>query len=120
MHEFSLASALIERVEQHLPAGATLLRARVRAGAMQSIEPDAMQWAWRVGTQASRLDGAELELEIEPFTLTCPDCARQWESMNLYETCTCGCVRPQPGGSAAITLLSLTIDQPEIEEVCHD
>ena len=117
MHEFSLVNALIDQVDRHLPAGATLRRVKVRAGAMQAIEPQAMQWAWQAATQGTRMDGATLELTIEPFALTCPECRRQWESDDIYDTCPCGCQRPRPTGAHALTLLSITMDQPDAQEV---
>ncbi len=117
MHEFSIATALIEQVDRHTPPGATLSRAKVSAGAMQAIEPDAMQWAWTTLTAGTRFDGATLDLLIEPFTFTCPDCGNQWQSADLFDACSCGCARPRPTGSHAITLLSLSLEEsPDAQE----
>jgi hydrogenase nickel incorporation protein HypA/HybF len=117
MHEFSIATALVEQVDAHAPAGLTLRLVRVRAGAMRAIEPTAMQWAWHAATQATRFDGAELELIIEPFTLTCDACGRRWESAEMFTDCACGNPRPRPDGSNDMTLEQLTLDDASEQEV---
>jgi len=116
MHELSIAHALMEQVDEHAPGGVSVHRVTVLAGAMQAIEPDAMQWAWDATVRGTRFDGAHLELQIEPFTLTCPDCGNQWESDQMYDTCPCGCERPTPTGSHAITLMALTVDDAKHQE----
>lgn len=120
MHELSIAQALLDQIEHHVPAAATLSCARVRAGAMQAIEPDAMQWAWRAATDGGRFDGATLELTIEPFTLLCPACQRRWASDDLFEPCTCGHPRPQSVGDDGLTLMSLDIiEQADAQQDCQ-
>jgi len=116
MHETSIAAALLEQVEAHLPTGAVVRHVYVRAGAMQAIDPGAMQWAWRALTDPTRHDGAELHMTIEPYRLRCPVCGREWNSRDLLADCDCGCVCPQSIGSDGLTLLSITIDEPTTEE----
>ncbi len=111
MHEFSIATALVDQVEAHAPEGATVRRVRVKAGAMAAIEPDAMQWAWRAATDAGRLDGAELLLDVEPYRLHCPACERDWDSEELFVACDCGHPRPQSVGDAGLTLMSLDVEE---------
>jgi len=113
MHEFSIAQALLGQVQAHTPAGAALRRVRVRAGAMAAIEPDAMQWAWRAATDGGPYDGAELILDIQPYRLHCDQCGREWDSEELFVTCTCGHARPRSVGDAGLTLLSLDIEEHE-------
>lgn len=116
MHEMSIATALLDQVERHLPAGATLRHVHVRAGAMQAIEPDAMRWAWRALTDQTRHDGAELHLTIEPYRLHCPECDHEWNSNDLFDACPCGCPRPRSIGENGVTLLSLTVDESSEQE----
>jgi Zn finger protein HypA/HybF involved in hydrogenase expression len=116
MHEMSIATALLDQVESHLPTGAVLRHVYVKAGAMEAIEPDAMNWAWRALTDPTRHDGAELHLTIEPYRLECPSCGRQWNSGDLYVACECGYPRPRSIGESGLTLLSMTVDEPDNQE----
>jgi len=47
MHEFSIASSLLDLAKQHTPAGAVLRRIVMEAGPLHGIDREAMQWAWR-------------------------------------------------------------------------
>jgi len=116
MHEMSIATALLEQIEAHIPAGATLRHVYVRAGAMQAIEPEAMRWAWRALTDATCHDGADLHVTIEPYRLHCDQCGHEWNSPNLFAECRCGCPSPRSVSSSGITLLSLTVDEPNQQE----
>lgn len=113
MHEFSIATALVELVGQYAPAGSTVRSVRVRAGAMRSIEPMAMQWAWQAATADSPYHDATLELNVLPWTLQCTQCGREWSADEPYEPCTCGSGDTQPIAGAELQLMSLEVDEPD-------
>jgi Zn finger protein HypA/HybF involved in hydrogenase expression len=79
MHELSIAQALLEGVARHTPPDAILQKVRVRIGPLHSIVPEAMTFAWSAATAGGPFEGALLEIEYLPWTLTCTDCERQWQ-----------------------------------------
>jgi hydrogenase nickel incorporation protein HypA/HybF len=111
MHEMSIAEALLEQVKRHLPPAAALRRVEVRVGPMRMIEPQAMQWAWQAVTRESPHAGAELQLQMLPWRLECPECQKRWDTADLFEACSCGCETAHPLGGDELELLALDIDE---------
>jgi hydrogenase nickel incorporation protein HypA/HybF len=112
MHEFSVAVALLELAQRHVPAGSRLLGVSVKAGAMRRIDPDAMQLAWQQAVLDTPAAGATLKLDLPPWTLRCTQCERQWESQELFEPCSCGCDRAFPVGGDELQLMSIEVTDP--------
>ena len=110
MHELSIAHALIDQVARHAPKEATVRTVRLQAGALQAIDPQAMQWAWKAATQDTDWDGSVLHLECLPWRMRCPQCDRTWESHDPLEDCACGCDRPHSCADHELTLLSLEVE----------
>lgn len=117
MHELSLAAALLELAQKHVPPGAALKGVKVRAGPLRAVEPEAMELAWRAVTEEARLPGCRIDLELLPWELRCLDCDRTWSASTTLETCACGCDRPIPGGSDELRLLSIEVDDPSRDRV---
>ena len=116
MHELSLVEALLERVAEHVPAGARLRGVRVRAGAARAIEPELMQWAWRAATAETAWEGAELALEITPYTLACAACGRRVASEDPWAGCPCGNAAPEVAATDELTLVAITVEDEDPAE----
>lgn len=110
MHEMSLVEALIGQIARHIPADAIVRGVHLRAGALHGIEPEAMQWAWKVAVESVGWPGAELTLEILPWTLQCLECQRQFTAEQLGAPCPCGHPLTAPADNGEMTLLSITYD----------
>ena len=113
MHEFSIAQALLARIEQHAPAGRTVLSVRVRIGPVKAIDPEALLWAWRAATEGTRFDGTRLDFELPPWRMLCPVCGRDWRGDNWFEPCACGCMDVRVEGGDELLLLSITVDDEQ-------
>lgn len=111
MHELSIAHAILERAVAHAPAGTVLKRVRVRAGPMRAIDPEALQFAWRGVIVDTMHGGCELTVALEPWRLVCGACGREWESEDLYVTCSCGSVRCRPVGGDELDLMSMDVEE---------
>ncbi len=125
MHELSIARALIELVDQHAPADATVTRVAVRVGPMRGVVEDAMQWAWQAATDDTPYADSALDLEMLRWRLRCPDCGREFEADELFVECECGCGRPTPIGGDELALVSLDVEdmpdpRPEPQECHHE
>jgi len=113
LHELSIALALLEQVTAHAPAHGAVRRVRVRAGAMQAIEPDALQLAWEAATVHGPCHGAKLQLELLPWRLHCHDCGRGWTSHQPMDPCDCGSEQVTATGADDLLLMSLEVEPPE-------
>lgn len=124
MHELSIAIALVERVRCHVSpggrgatvgpgtTGVAVRRVRIRAGVLRAIVPEAMTAAWQAATDGTELGGSRLDVQIEPWTLHCHACGRQWAGEDPLECCRCGSSRVSPRGGDELVLESIEVDDP--------
>jgi hydrogenase nickel incorporation protein HypA/HybF len=113
MHEFTIAQSLLDLVREHAPNGSQVKVVRLKIGPMQGIVPEAMRMAWQVARENTCCQDAQLDMQMLPWDLTCPDCGRTWQSDDMFDTCACGCETPSPHGSSEMQLMSLEVDEPE-------
>lgn len=115
MHELSIATSLYEQVKRHTPPKARVNSLRLRIGPMQGIEPDSLRFGWEAVWKEDHPTNSapvpELVLEMLPWQLTCPQCARKWESAELYVACECGCATPAVDGGSELQLVSIEVEE---------
>lgn len=109
MHEFSLATSLVDLVIANCPDDELLDTVTIEAGPMRGIEPQAMQWAWEAATQDTVIAGSRLELIQQPWTLHCPDCQTRFEADDMFTDCACGCDKTSPVDCDNLRLVRLTV-----------
>ena len=66
MHELSIALRLVELVEEQLhgePPDTTISAVDIHIGALSSVVPEALQFAWGPATDGTRLAGAALRIK---------------------------------------------------------
>ena len=114
MHEMSLIASLVDQVRAHMPSEGILRQVFLRAGPLQSIDPEALRMAWQVMTTDTPYAGAVLELDLLPWHMTCDACARQWDSPEMATHCACGSNSVTPTGSDMLCLVSLEVDDAPI------
>ncbi len=92
MHEYSIVSALLDRVEAEARArGATAVqRIRVRIGGLSGVEPDLLATAFETFREKTICAGATLQIDRVETRWTCPSCSRAFEP---GETLTCAACR---------------------------
>jgi Zn finger protein HypA/HybF involved in hydrogenase expression len=118
MHELSLASPILEIARRSVPRGARLRIVRVVAGPMRAIDSDAMQFAWQSVTADGGFEQIELELDLRPWTLRCPECGCTWTSKQLDCACAaCGCNCAFPLGGDELQVVAIEVDEPSAEEM---
>ena len=111
MHEMSIAESILDVARRNVPQGATLRSVRMIAGPMRSIDPQCMQMAWAGIGQKD----VTLKLSLLPWRMKCGDCGRLWEQPDLAERCTCGSTQVRPIGGDDLQVLSIEVDDAEIE-----
>jgi hydrogenase nickel incorporation protein HypA/HybF len=111
MHEMGLCMGVVDAVLDRA-AGRPVTRVRVRAGALQRVVPDAMQEAFRLVSAGTIAEGAVVDLEVVPVTLTCLVCGAVSESDDPHATCLgCGGVDVETSGGDELTLVSVSLRQ---------
>ena len=77
MHEYSLVSALVQKVEQEARArrATAVTRLRVRIGALAGVEPELLASAFTL-CREGLLAGASLEIATAEAAWACPRCDR--------------------------------------------
>ena len=113
VHEFSIAEALAARVLRHAPERGRVSEVEIRVGALRGLEPEAMKMSWEAVTFDTPLAGSVLLMDVRPWTLTCPACARVWESPVPFAECTCGETAPRPTAGDELDLISMTVDEDD-------
>ena len=118
MHELSLASSVLEIARRSVPRDARLRVVRVIAGPMRAIDPDAMQFAWQSVTVEAGDENVQLELDLRPWTLRCPECGCAWNSEQLDCACAaCGCNRAFPLGGDELQVVSIEVDEQSTDDL---
>ncbi len=113
MHELSIAEALADQVRRHNPAGAQVRGVEIRVGALRGLEPEALRMCWDAVTHGTAIEGAVLEVDLQPWSIVCGACGRAWTSTVPFETCACGNPEPTPSAGDELDLIALTVEEPE-------
>jgi hydrogenase nickel incorporation protein HypA/HybF len=111
MHEFSIATALLDLVVKHTPPGTKLCSVVVEAGPLQGIDPDAMSWAWQAICSAGPCEGSTIEVQFLPWRLHCDACGREYTAPEMLTRCECGSEQTHPLGGDELRLKSLAVDE---------
>ncbi len=73
MHELSIAESIAAKVRERA-AGRPVAAVAIRVGHLRQVVPDALEFCWTMVTDASGLQGCQLEIEQVPATVHCQDC----------------------------------------------
>jgi hydrogenase nickel incorporation protein HypA/HybF len=111
MHEYSIVSALLDRVENEARrhAHAEVLGIRVRVGELAGVDADLLRTAWSVFREGTVCARAEIELAGEPAHWVCSRCEGAIQA---------GAVLRCPGCGAGARLVSgdaLVLERIEME-----
>ena len=90
MHEFSIASAVVDTAVRHA-AGRRVTVVSVRAGRLRQVVADSLVFAFGLVSRETVCDGARLEYEEVPARLRCEACDAEWEiEMPVFRCPACG------------------------------
>ena len=92
MHEYSLMTALMERVEQEAAAHGALAvhRVRVRIGELSGVEPELLDSAFAIVRTGTLCERATLEIERVAARWECSGCRRLLEAAERLQCSACG------------------------------
>ncbi len=92
MHEYSLMTALMDRVEEEAAAHRALAvhRVRVRIGELSGVEPELLESAFEIVRAGTVCASAVLEVERIPARWECSACRRPLGAGERLHCAACG------------------------------
>ena len=114
MHELSLAGSIVDIVEEYVPAGQrrAVKSVRLKVGVQAGVVIDSLEFCFSAITTHTSLEGARLEVERVPFSLTCRSCNSTISDSNGILRC------PSCGGNEVSIISGTELQVTEIE--LHD
>ncbi len=89
MHEFSLASSIVEACSARA-GDARVGRVTLEIGRLTCVMPDALRFCFELCTEGTPLAGAELEILDIGGRARCHACGAELELSDLFSACGCG------------------------------
>ncbi|MBL0212343.1 MAG: hydrogenase maturation nickel metallochaperone HypA [Myxococcales bacterium] len=91
MHEYSIVSSLVERVQREADAhpGAIVRRLHVRIGELAGVEIELLRTAFETFRAHTVCEGAELAIAAVPASWRCPRCDRAIPVGEILRCATC-------------------------------
>lgn len=89
MHELSLATSLIELIEEEAVRQnfRRVRKVRLEIGALAEVEHEALRFGFEVAAEATRAAGAELEILTPPGQAWCLQCEHNVTITQYYDDC---------------------------------
>lgn len=93
MHELSIASAILERVEAESlrHPESTFRKVGVRVGELSGVDPDALAFGFEALIKDTSWERLILEIEYCPRRQLCPGCNSEFQATDMITACPrCG------------------------------
>jgi hydrogenase nickel incorporation protein HypA/HybF len=126
MHELSIALRIVEALDEelaeeadHLDSGELAVSAvTIQVGALTGLVPEALQFAWDMSTDNSRLQGSKLNIEWIDAAGYCPECQSERTITNLQSFRCPVCRTPiaQIVGGNEMEILTMEVQAKETPE----
>jgi hydrogenase nickel incorporation protein HypA/HybF len=113
VHEASIALAIVEEISERAAAESfeKIAAVHVRIGALSSVVPEALTFAWDVATDGTLACGSQLHIEHIPLVIFCApcNCERTIEGGTLPICPVCGVSSTQivRGRELAVTAMEV-------------
>lgn len=113
MHELGMCEAIVEAALKRAD-GRTVRGIRVRVGG-HPVDPQVVEQGIRLAAQGTVIEGAGVDLVLEPLSVRCGACGGQaavTSAMALAACPACGAVDVESVGRDDVVLESITVDAP--------
>jgi hydrogenase nickel incorporation protein HypA/HybF len=113
MHEFSIASAVVDTAVRHAQ-GRRVTVVSLRSGRLRQVVPDALEFAFALLARETVCEGARLDHEIVPARLRCRACETEWEiDLPDFRCRSCGGTDVAVVGGEELEVESIEVVQDE-------
>ncbi|MFF5265276.1 hydrogenase maturation nickel metallochaperone HypA [Actinomadura viridis] len=113
MHELGLCEAIVQAAVKRAD-GRRVHGARVRVGG-HPVDPEVVEQGFRLAAAGTVVEGAELDLVLEPLSVRCRACGTEAPASDataLTACSRCGAVDIEVTGRDDVVLESITVDAP--------
>lgn len=113
MHELSLATSLVELIEEESVHQnfRRVRKVRLEIGALAEVEPEALRFGFEVATASTCAAGALLEILTPPGEAWCLECGQSVVIVQYYDGCPqCQSHRLQVTGGRQFRLTELEVE----------
>ena len=113
MHEMSIAQSVIEIINEEMEKNdATILRSiRLNIGKMSAIVPDSLSFCFEVITAGTKLEGAQMIMDIIPMKGYCQGCEREFEIEDYAFVCpSCGSTQIKAISGQELSIVEIEVD----------
>lgn len=113
MHEMGMCDAIVDAARRRAK-GRPVSGVKVRVGG-HPVDPDVIDQNFRLAAEGTELEGADIELVMEPLSVHCGDCGATTPvgSAAALAACpVCGGVDVQARGRDEVVLESITVAEP--------
>jgi hydrogenase nickel incorporation protein HypA/HybF len=113
VHELSIAQAIVAIAETHAD-GRRVTSVEVRIGRLRAVVPAALSFSWELATEATAIEGAELEIVDVPLRVACRDCAAESQVDDFPLACPgCGSIAVGVVAGEELQVTSLELEQED-------
>jgi hydrogenase nickel incorporation protein HypA/HybF len=113
MHEMALMASMLEIIQDQArqEGFSRVLRVVLEVGRLSAVDPEAMRFAFDVGTQDSVAQGAELTIQETEGLARCISCGTEAQVLAFYDPCpACGRVPLEIVAGRDMRLVSLDVE----------
>jgi hydrogenase nickel incorporation protein HypA/HybF len=120
VHEASIALSIAQEVCERacVERAAAVTEVRLRIGALTSVVPDALRFAWDLATESTLAAGSRLEIEDVPLAIYCATCGVEREiahgAIPVCPVCATPSANIVHGRELLITAIEVT-DDPQTD-----
>lgn len=115
MHEFGIASSVMEAVRQEAQQrpGTRMRAVGLKVGEVAGVDPDALSFCFESLVQGTELEPLELKVELVPRRHRCPQCGHEFIVVDYEVACpSCSEWRTKCIGGYELELAYLELEEP--------
>lgn len=119
MHELSLATALVERLQRVCAEqqATTVVSVRLRIGALAGVDRESFAFVFPIAAEGTCAEKAGLVFDEVPAEVTCAACGKRWKPERMFLHCaSCGSNQVRVTGGREFDLVSVEVSTGD----CHD
>jgi len=114
MHEMGIAMEILKIAIASIPSDMKKCRVKninLKVGKLSSVVPESLRFCFKIISESTPLDGAELLIEEIPVVAVCSDCNNRWtisEPAFKCKNCNSGSIKVISGRELDIDSIEIT------------